>query len=339
MKILKILLLLAFGFCALNAEILKKENNMRVSEIYLAGGCFWGVQGYFDRVKGVVESEVGYANGKSDKTSYYEIANSDHSETLRLKFDENVVDLAEILERFFRIIDPFSVNKQGNDVGRQYRTGIYFTDEKIGQRVRDFVENKQKNYDKKFAVEVEKLRNFVVGEEYHQKYLQKNPGGYCHIDLRKATEPLYEKNYKMPNDSEIRKKLSEISYQVTQNSATERPFSSELDENFEPGIYVDIVSRQPLFSSKDKFNSGCGWPSFSKPITTDTLAYFDDFSHGMSRTEVKSKFAKSHLGHVFTDGIKEKGGLRYCINGASLEFIPLEKMAELGYGEFIPYVK
>lgn len=182
------------------------------------------------------------------------------------------------------------------------------------------------------------MRNFIVAEEYHQKYLQKNPDGYCHIDLTKANKPLYEQNFRKPDNAEI-KNLDEISYQVTQNAATEKPFSSELDKNFKPGIYVDIVSGEPLFSSKDKFDAGCGWPSFSKPITTDVMNYFNDTSHSMIRTEVRSKLANSHLGHVFDDGIKEKGGLRYCINGASLKFIPLEKMNELGYSDFLPYVE
>lgn len=332
MKILKFLIFFLF-FVTANGE--KMQN---LNEIYLAGGCFWGMQGYFDKVEGINKTEVGYANGNTDKTSYYEVSKTRHAETLHIIFDTNKIDLAEILERFFSIIDPFSLNRQGNDKGIQYRTGVYFNDEKTGKKIKKFFENKQKKFKEKFAIEIAPLRNFIVAEEYHQKYLQKNPDGYCHIDLTKANKPLYEQNFRKPGNAEI-KNLDEISYQVTQNAATEKPFSSELDKNFKPGIYVDIVSGEPLFSSKDKFDAGCGWPSFSKPITTDVMNYFNDTSHSMIRTEVRSKLANSHLGHVFDDGIKEKGGLRYCINGASLKFIPLEKMNELGYGDFLPYVE
>ena len=262
MKILKLLIFFLF-FVTANGE--KMQN---LNEIYLAGGCFWGMQGYFDKVEGINKTEVGYANGNTDKTSYYEVSKTGHAETLHIVFDTNKIDLAEILERFFSVIDPFSLNRQGNDKGTQYRTGVYFNDEKTGKIVKKFFENKQKKFKEKFAIEIAPLRNFIVAEEYHQKYLQKNPDGYCHIDLAKANKPLYEQNFRKPGNAEI-KNLDEISYQVTQNAATEKPFSSELDKNFKPGIYVDIVSGEPLFSSKDKFDAGCGWPSFSKPITTD----------------------------------------------------------------------
>lgn len=308
-------------------------------EIYLAGGCFWGVEGYFAKLKGVLSTDVGYANGKSDKTNYHALKDTDHAETLHLVYDASRLDLAEILLHFFRIIDPTSLNKQGNDVGRQYRSGIYYIDDADKKVVDSFLLIQSKNYKKPLVVEVSKLKNFVLAEEYHQDYLAKNPNGYCHIDLNLADKPLQKMEFIKPNDDKLKSVLSELSYAVTQQKATERPFSSKYDKFDKKGIYVDIVSRQALFSSSDKFDAGCGWPSFSKPITQNAVSFKQDNSHGLSRTEVLSSLANSHLGHVFDDGVKEKGGLRYCINGASLEFVPLKQMEEQGYGEFIPFVR
>lgn len=308
-------------------------------DIYLAGGCFWGVEGYFKKIPGVLQTDVGYANGKTANTSYKELPQSDHAETLKIKFDENIVSFTEILAHYFRIIDPTSINKQGNDIGRQYRTGIYYTDESMKKDIIDFINQEQSKYRQKITVEVDVLKNFILAEDYHQDYLDKNPEGYCHIDLSLATKPLYHDKFKKPNENEIKTSLNELQYNVTQYKATEAPFSSKFDKFNQKGVYVDVVTKQPLFSSSDKFDAGCGWPSFSKPITTDAIKYNEDTSCGMQRMEVSSKLGDSHLGHVFDDGIKEKGGLRYCINGASLEFIPLEKMKEMGYEDYILYVK
>ena len=318
----------------------KGGNMSNLKEIYLGGGCFWGTQGYFDRIKGVEFTQVGYANGKSKDTSYYEISNTDHAEVVRVKFNANVVDINEILEHYFRIIDPFSINKQGNDIGRQYRTGIYYNDESLKPIIIEFIRAKQAKFDKKIAVEIEPLKNYVEAEEYQQKYLEKNPNGYCHIDLNLANKPLYdESKFKLPSKDELKKTLSDLEYRVTQEKATERPYSSKYDKFDERGIYVDIVSKKPLFSSSDKYDAGCGWPSFTKPITTDATSYNRDLSYGMDRIEVTSRQSGSHLGHVFDDGPSDKGGLRYCINGASLEFIPYDEMDKRGYAEYKVYVK
>ena len=184
------------------------------------------------------------------------------------------------------------------------------------------------------------MKNYVEAEEYHQKYLEKNPNGYCHIDLNLANKPLYdESKFKLPSKDELKKTLSDLEYRVTQEKATERPYSSKYDKFDERGIYVDIVSKKPLFSSSDKYDAGCGWPSFTKPITTDATSYNRDLSYGMDRIEVTSRQSGSHLGHVFDDGPSDKGGLRYCINGASLEFIPYDEMDKRGYAEYKVYVK
>ena len=308
--------------------------------VYLAGGCFWGVQAYFDRVPGVKETLVGYANGASADTDYRRIHATGHAETLRLVYDENVVHTGEILARYFSIIDPFSVNQQGNDRGVQYRTGIFWEDEGVGAAVRAFVADAQKKHDKPFAVTLEPLKNFVPAEDYHQKYLEKNPRGYCHINLAAATQPVHtDGRFTVPNREKLKATLDKTAYAVTQEKGTERAFSSPLDKHYKKGIYVDVVTKKPLFASSDKFDSGSGWPSFTRPITTDAISTAPDHSHGMSRTEVSSTLGGSHLGHVFTDGPRDKGGLRYCINGAALEFIPFEDMDARGYGDYKMYVK
>ena len=329
-------LLLASAAFGANAQ--KGEN---VREIYLAGGCFWGMQGYFDKLKGVQSSVVGYANGDGSDTSYERIKKTGHAETLHLIYEPSKISLNELLAHFWRVIDPYSINKQGNDVGAQYRSGVYYTSNDDESVIRAFFDAKAKaDLNRKIAVQIAPLKNFVIAEPYHQKYLQKNPRGYCHIDLDMANEPLHdESKYIVPSKDELKAKLSPLAYEVTQNKATERAGTSELDKNYKKGIYVDVVTKKPLFASTHKFNSGSGWPSFSEPITPDALSYASDTSYGMRRTEVSSKLGGAHLGHVFNDGPREMGGLRYCINGAALEFIPYEQMDEKGYGEYKKYVK
>lgn len=309
---------------------------MNEREIYLAGGCFWGVQGYFDKIAGVLKSEVGYANGEG--VAFYEgLKSSGHTEAIKLNYDSNILSLAEILFRFISIIDPTSLNRQGNDIGTQYRTGIYYKDDKDIAVIKAVLESIKDKFKAPIVVECEKLQNYTKAEEYHQKYLEKNPNGYCHIDILGALKPLFiTRGFKVYDD--LKSKLSALEWNVTQENGTERAFSSPLYEEKSVGLYVDITNDEPLFSSIDKFESFSGWPSFTKPITTTSLTYFEDFSHGMNRIEVKAKSSGSHLGHVFDDGPKDKGGFRYCINGASLKFIPKEKLKELGYAEFEPFL-
>lgn len=307
--------------------------------IYLAGGCFWGVEGYFASLPGILQTEVGYANGNNDKTSYEEIARTDHAEVLKLNYDENTISLEEILLHYFRIIDPIAVNKQGNDRGRQYRTGVYYKDPALSARVQVSLDQLQKKYDKPIAIENEPLKNYLTAEDYHQDYLEKNPFGYCHIDLSTVNEPLHIPPTTKPSDDELKSSLSPEAYHVTQEAGTDRPYSHAYDQLNEGGIYVDIITGQALFSSRDKFDAGCGWPSFTKPITTDALGNHVDKSFGMTRTEVHSQSADSHLGHAFPDGPRDDGGIRYCINGSALRFIPIDQMETEGYGDFIPFVK
>ena len=310
-----------------------------MAEIYLAGGCFWGLEEYFSRIFGVLQTSVGYANGQVETTNYQLIKETDHAETVQVVYDEKVVSLREILLYYFRVIDPLSVNQQGNDRGRQYRTGIYYLEEADLPTINTVVREQELLIGRKIAVEVEKLRHYILAEDYHQDYLKKNPGGYCHIDVRDAEKPLIDAaNYEKPSQAVLRESLSEESYRVTQEAATEAPFSNAYDQTFEEGIYVDITTGEPLFFAKDKFASGCGWPSFSRPISKELIHYYQDLSHGMERIEVRSRSGNAHLGHVFTDGPRELGGLRYCINSASLRFIAKDEMEEAGYGYLLPYL-
>lgn len=322
----------------------KKGNSaMEKKTIYLAGGCFWGLEAYFERIDGVIDAVSGYANGNTQNPSYQDvIAGSGHAETVKVDYDPNKISLHDILRRYFRVVDPTSVNKQGNDRGLQYRTGIYFTDEADRAQIEEDIAREQKKYSKKIVVEVQPLQQFFAAEEYHQDYLRKNPNGYCHIDVSLADKPLeMEKPHSAEKKdfSEKKSGLTKEQFYVTQQNGTERAFSHEYDYLFEPGIYVDIVSGEPLFSSRDKYDSGCGWPSFTRPIQKSAVVEKVDHSFNMTRTEVRSHEADSHLGHVFPDGPQDKGGLRYCINGTALKFIPLEEMDAKGYGEWKSAVK
>jgi peptide methionine sulfoxide reductase msrA/msrB len=325
-----------------NEGIVFIEENLKT--IWLAGGCFWGLEKYFELVPGVADAVSGYANGSIENPTYKQvIGGSGHAETVQVKYDPSFISLDEILNYFFRAINPTILNQQGADIGIQYRTGIYYTDEENElPAIEKAVELEQKDHRAQIVTEVLPLEHFYPAEEYHQDYLTKNPNGYCHINFDKLSDSKYVSvnfdKYTKPSSIEIRAMLNDDQYNVTQLDGTEYAFSSELDFLFEPGIYVDIVTGEPLFSSRDKYDSGCGWPSFTRPIDIDGIIFIEDDSFGMFRTEVRSRVADSHLGHVFDDGPKDEGGLRYCINGLALRFIPLEDMVKEGYGFFLPVV-
>ena len=311
------------------------------STIYLAGGCFWGVEAYMSGIDGVIDAVSGYANGNTETPSYEDVIfrNTGHAETVKVSYDISRILLEEILIYYFAIIDPTSLNKQGNDVGTQYRTGIYYTDPDDRPIIEQRIQDVQKSYSQPVVVEVEPMKNFFPAEEYHQDYLVKNPGGYCHIDLSLAKVYVIRvSGYPKPPIDDIRAKLTDLQFAVTQQNATEPPFDNEYNDNFEDGIYVDIVTGEPLFSSKDKFHSGTGWPSFTQPIASYIVTYHEDSTLGVTRTEVRSRSGDSHLGHVFEDGPIESGGLRYCINSTALRFIPLADMADEGYEELVNWI-
>ncbi|WP_292745481.1 peptide-methionine (S)-S-oxide reductase MsrA [Methanobrevibacter sp.] len=280
--------------------------------IYLAGGCFWGVEAFISRLKGVNHTEVGYANGRDLAPTYEKVCSgkTGHAETVKATYNPKIITLESILENFFRIIDPYSRNRQGADVGTQYRTGIYWQEDSQMKDVLRFLSTKQKLSARRIVVEAHAISSFYPAEEYHQKYLEKNPQGYCHVDLNLIDDKEFDH-------------LSQEEYEITQLSLTEPPFANKYDDFFEDGVYVDVVDGEVLFSSEDKFDSGCGWPAFSKPISEDVIKKHRDFSHGTTRIEVRSAKANSHLGHLFHDG--PGGSPRYCINSAALKFIPKEE--------------
>lgn len=310
-------------------------------EIWLAGGCFWGVEAYLEKLTGVVFTNVGYANGKTENPTYKEVVyqNTGHAETVYVQYDPQAITLTTLLTYYLKIIDPTSLNRQGPDIGTQYRTGIYFLDPADKITIDEVLLREQQNHQIPIAVEVVPLVNYYVAEEYHQKYLQKNPGGYCHIDLSILDKDPIKKQYTKPSQQELKKKLTDLQFKVTQNCGTEPPFQNEFWNNHAHGLYVDIVTGEPLFSSRDKFDSGTGWPSFTKPVSSEFITTKTDKSNFMVRIEVKSRGGDSHLGHVFPDGPIDTGGQRYCINSSALRFIPYEEMEQEGYGVYKPFVK
>ncbi len=287
----------------------------KLQVIYLAGGCFWGVEAYISRLKGVNHTEVGYANGRDLAPTYEKVCTgkTGHVECVKATYNPKIISLEEILEEFFRIIDPHTKNRQGPDIGTQYRTGIYWQEESQKGVVLKFLAAKRAESSKRILVEARSILNFYPAETYHQKYLENNPQGYCHVDLNLIDDEEFDH-------------LTRQEYEITQLSMTEPAFSGKYDDFFEDGIYVDVVDGEILFSSEDKFDSGCGWPAFSRPVSQDAITLNRDFSYGSTRIEVRSAKANSHLGHVFNDG--PGGSKRYCINSAALKFIPKDEIEE-----------
>lgn len=293
--------------------------------IYFAGGCFWGTEHFFKQINGVVATTAGYANSRVPDPSYKDVCTGTTmaAEAVEVRYDPSRVGLRTLIAMYFLTIDPLSVNRQGNDIGTQYRTGIYYTDERQRHVAEEAVKSLSDSLRQRVAVEVMPLLNFYPAEEYHQDYLEKTPGGYCHINPE-----LFARARNIG-------RLTPEQEAVTRHSATEPPFHNAYWDEDRDGIYVDVTTGEPLFLSTDKFNSGCGWPSFTRPISAKSLSEIPDTSHGMTRTEVRSTIGDAHLGHLFNDGPRERGGLRYCINSAALRFIPLEEMEKEGYGSYI----
>ena len=313
----------------------------QINKATFAGGCFWCMVKPFDKYDGVLSVIVGYTGGSLKNPTYEQVCNMNtgHYEAVEITYDEEKVKYKELLEAFFKSIDPTDDGGQFYDRGDSYKTAVFYHDDSQKKIAEEYIReiDNSKRFDSPVVTKVLKAEEFYPAEEYHQDYYKKNPFRYKVYYNGSGRKEFVETAWKKTDEEKriLQDKLTDIQYRVTQLNATEAPYNNEYNDNYEEGIYVDIVDGKPLFSSKDKFNSGCGWPAFSKPINGGYIKEIEDLSHGMIRTEVRSSSADSHLGHVFKDGPTELGGLRYCINSASLRFIPKSKMEEEGYSKYL----
>jgi peptide methionine sulfoxide reductase msrA/msrB len=310
-----------------------------------AGGCFWCMVKPFDQFDGVISVTSGYTGGTVPNPAYKTVCGgkTGHVEAVQIIFDPKKISYEQLLTLFWRQIDPTDDGGQFNDRGLSYRTAIFYHNEeqkRFAEASRDALE-KEKRFSKPVVTKILPVAEFYKAETEHQNFYKTNPEHYERYVKNSGRLHFQTKNWDKNHldRKELQKRLTKIQFDVTQNSATEPAFRNEYWNNHAEGIYVDIVDGTPLFTSKDKFDSNCGWASFSKPITDTKIVEKSDFSHGMKRIEVRSFSANSHLGHVFNDGLKTLGGLRYCINSAAVRFVPKEKMQEEGYGDLLPLLK
>jgi peptide methionine sulfoxide reductase msrA/msrB len=311
--------------------------------IVLAGGCFWCTEAVFETVKGVDGATSGYAGGSAADATYERVSTgkTGHAEAIEITYNPQIVGLGKILQVFFSVAhDPTQLNRQGHDMGTQYRSAVFVANDAQRAYVTDYIAqlNAAKAFPAPIVTTIEPLTTFYVAEDYHQDYARQNEDNpYIEgvampkVEKLKATFPEWLKGSAAGTPVD---QLSDIQRYVTQESGTEPAFHNPYWDNHADGLYVDIVSGEPLFSSTDKFDSGTGWPSFVKPIVAQNVVEDTDHSYGMKRVEVHSAHGHSHLGHVFDDGPKDKGGLRYCINSASLRFISKDDLEKEGYGDF-----
>ncbi|WP_188205969.1 peptide-methionine (S)-S-oxide reductase MsrA [Alkalibacillus aidingensis] len=302
-----------------------------------AGGCFWCMVEPFDRRPGIYEVVSGYTGGHTENPTYEEVCSNTtgHLEAVQITYDPDVFPYDQLLELYWQQIDPTDNGGQFNDRGESYKPAIFYHDQEqreLAEQSKQALENSGK-FSKPIVVEIREATKFYPAEEGHQDYYKKNTFHYKLYKKGSGRQDFINKHWSNNQDIEqLREHLTDIQYKVTQEDATEPPFQNEYWDHEEEGIYVDIVSGEPLFSSQDKYDAGCGWPSFTKPIAP--LEEELDTSFGMRRIEVRSQHADSHLGHVFDDGPKDQGGMRYCINSAALRFIPKERLEEEGYGKY-----
>lgn len=316
-------------------------SNPPLEKATFAGGCFWCTENAFHRLDGVIEAISGYTGGEKESPTYEGVCSgkTGHFEAVLITYDPSKISYKELLNFFWKQTDPTDDQGQFADRGSQYRTAIFYhnQEQKVLAEKSKKELGKSKRFEKPIATEILPFTKFFPAEKYHQDYATKNVLHYQAYKKgsgrEKFIEEKWEENHRKPSEKELRKKLNPLQYQVTQKCGTERPFNNEFWNNKREGIYVDVVSGEPLFSSKGKFDSGTGWPSFFKPLEPDNIVEKKDSSGGMIRTEVRSKQAGSHLGHLFEDG-PAPTGLRYCINSAALRFIPKEDLEKEGYGAY-----
>lgn len=304
-----------------------------------AGGCFWCMVKPFDEQRGIIKVVSGYTGGHKENPTYKEVCSetTGHYEAVQITFDPEVFPYEKLLELYWPQIDPTDAGGQFADRGDSYRTAIFYHNEHqkaLAEESKQQLEASGR-FSEPIATQILPAKPFYEAEEYHQGYYKKNKFRYAMYRRGSGRDRFIKENWKdFGRDEQLKTILTPIQYEVTQNDATEPPFRNEFWDHTEDGIYVDIVSGEPLFSSTDKYDAGCGWPSFTKAINKDEVKENMDVSHNMVRTEVRSKTANSHLGHLFDDGPQDAGGLRYCINSAALRFVPKEDLEKEGYGEY-----